>query len=76
MEKRNLVNPKGKILKFRMSELFKDLYSKNVLEKIAISFSKKLPTISQKEWIQKFKQKDWEKLELRQRIRRIGEFYR
>ncbi|WP_061217891.1 hypothetical protein [Leptospira weilii] len=59
-----------------MSELFKDLYSKNVLEKIAISFSKGLSTISQKEWIQKFKQKDWEKLELRQRIRRIGEFYR
>ncbi|EQA62670.1 hypothetical protein LEP1GSC062_2873 [Leptospira alexanderi serovar Manhao 3 str. L 60] len=56
-----------------MPELLKDLYSKSVLEKIAISFSKELPTISQKEWIRKFKQKDWEKLELKQRIRRIGE---
>ncbi|EKO77884.1 MULTISPECIES: hypothetical protein [unclassified Leptospira] len=56
-----------------MPELLKDLYSKNVLEKIAISFSKELPTVSQKEWIQKFKQKDWERLELKQRIRRIGE---
>ncbi|EKP12128.1 hypothetical protein LEP1GSC191_1210 [Leptospira borgpetersenii serovar Mini str. 201000851] len=56
-----------------MPELLKDLYSKNVLEKIAISFSKELPEISQKEWVQKFKQKDWEKLELKQRIRRIGE---
>ncbi|AXR69022.1 DNA alkylation repair protein [Leptospira mayottensis] len=56
-----------------MPELLKNLYSKNVLEKIAISFSKELPAISQEEWIQKFKQKDWEKLELKQRIRRIGE---
>ncbi|UMQ60050.1 DNA alkylation repair protein [Leptospira interrogans] len=56
-----------------MPDLLKDLYSKNVLERIAISFSKEIPSISGKEWIQKFKQKDWKQLELKQRIRRIGE---
>ncbi|MGE8789161.1 DNA alkylation repair protein, partial [Leptospira kirschneri] len=56
-----------------MPDLLKDLYSKNVLERIAISFSKEIPSVSEKEWIQKFKQKDWKQLELKQRIRRIGE---
>lgn len=40
-----------------MPDLLKDLYSKNVLERIAISFSKEIPSVSEKEWIQKFKQK-------------------
>lgn len=58
-----------------MPDLLKDLYSKNVLERIAISFSKEIPSVSEKEWVQKFKQKDWKQLELKQRIRRIGEVF-
>ncbi|TGL64455.1 DNA alkylation repair protein [Leptospira kmetyi] len=56
-----------------MAELLKDLYSRNVLEKIADSFSKELPSISREEWISGFKKKDWKQLELKQRIRRIAE---
>ncbi|EMJ95614.1 DNA alkylation repair protein [Leptospira alstonii] len=56
-----------------MAELLKDLYSKNVLERIATSFSEELPSVPRDEWIRRFKQKDWRRLELKQRIRRIGE---
>ncbi|WP_078128294.1 DNA alkylation repair protein [Leptospira alexanderi] len=56
-----------------MAELLKDLYSQNVLEKIADSFSKEIPFVASEEWIKRFKQKDWKQLELKQRIRRIAE---
>ncbi|XDD50516.1 DNA alkylation repair protein [Leptospira sp. WS92.C1] len=56
-----------------MAELLKDLYSPRVLQKIASSFSKELSFVSEEEWIRKFKQKDWNRLELKQRIRRIAE---
>ncbi|AOP32711.1 DNA alkylation repair protein [Leptospira tipperaryensis] len=56
-----------------MAELLKDLYTKEVLQKIASSFSKEIKSVSEEEWIRRFKQKDWNRLELKQRIRRIAE---
>ncbi|MBM9499976.1 DNA alkylation repair protein [Leptospira sp. 201903071] len=56
-----------------MPELLKNLYSDSVLNKIALSFSSEFPSISEEEWIRRFKQKDWNRLELKQRIRRIAE---
>ncbi|PJZ59415.1 DNA alkylation repair protein, partial [Leptospira adleri] len=56
-----------------MAELLKDLYTKDVLQKIASSFSKEIKSVSEEEWLRRFKQKDWNQLELKQRIRRIAE---
>lgn len=56
-----------------MSDLLKDLYTPRVLEKIAATFSKEVKGISEEDWIRRFKRKDWGKLELKQRIRRIAE---
>ncbi|TGK32741.1 DNA alkylation repair protein [Leptospira gomenensis] len=56
-----------------MSDLLKDLYTPRVLEKIATTFSKEIKGISAEDWIRRFKRKDWNQLELKQRIRRIAE---
>ncbi|TGM88659.1 DNA alkylation repair protein [Leptospira licerasiae] len=56
-----------------MAEALKNFYDDKALLKIGTQFSKVLSHKQPEHWVQEIKGKDWKKLELKQRIKRIAE---